>query len=60
MRSDCPICEAFRSEREAQVRTGEGELGDLLTRVALHEASAHCGSSRPRDIRSTLKQKENQ
>jgi hypothetical protein len=60
MRSDCSSCEAFRSEREAQVRTGEGDLGDLLTRVALHEASAHRGSVRLHDIRSTLKQKENQ
>jgi hypothetical protein len=60
MRSDCLSCEAFRSEREAQVRTGEGDLGDLLTRVALHEASADCGSSRLHDVQSRLKQKESQ
>jgi hypothetical protein len=59
MRSDCLGCQAFRSEREAQVRHGEGDLGDLLTRVALHEASAHCGSAPLHAIQSTPKHEEN-
>ena len=41
MKADCPDCETFRKERALQLRTGEGDLGDLLTRVALHEAKAH-------------------
>lgn len=41
MKADCPECEEFRQERAVQLRTGEGGLGDLLTRVALHEATAH-------------------
>jgi putative ATP-grasp target RiPP len=41
MKASCPDCETFRQERALQLRTGEGDLGDLLTRVALHEATAH-------------------
>jgi putative ATP-grasp target RiPP len=41
MKAGCPDCETFRKERALQLRTGEGDLGDLLTRVALHEAKAH-------------------
>lgn len=48
MRADCSACKAFRRERETQVHTGEGDLGDLLTRVALHEATAHRRSPPPR------------
>lgn len=41
MRADCPDCEAFRRERATQISTGTGDLGDLLTRVALHESTTH-------------------
>ncbi|GGV56063.1 hypothetical protein GCM10010294_01310 [Streptomyces griseoloalbus] len=42
MRADCPDCEDYREERATQIRTGRGDLGDLLTRVALHESTPRC------------------
>lgn len=41
MRDDCPDCAAYRGERAKQIRTGRGDLGDLLTRLALHESTTH-------------------
>lgn len=57
MRDDCPDCQAYRRERATQLRTGTGDLGDLLTRVAMHESAAH-GTSRlsTSPIRQTLKE----
>lgn len=64
MRVDCPDCDGLRRERAAQVRTGKGDLGDLLIRVALHEATAHRKPSEsgvthsPRNVRLNRKKKE--
>ncbi|MFF2201841.1 hypothetical protein [Streptomyces sp. NPDC058145] len=41
MKADCADCDGLRHERAAQIRTGKGDLGDLLTRTALHEAIEH-------------------